>query len=189
MFDTGRTILRPYKESDVKLLLDLWNDAESQGAIFIFAYPGPVREEFAKEMVEKMTKNSSFFALAFDKETDAFVGQVSLMTMSARNRGGNLGIALTKEWRGKGIGTEIVQWMTAYGFKELGLHRVSLGLVESNVRALAVYKKIGYKIEGRAREACWLNGKWENLVDMSILEQEWDMETGSIREEFQGREK
>lgn len=142
MFDTGRTILRAYKDDDLASVLDLWNDAETQPVTFPNDQTVPRQEKFIKDCIEILSKNNSFFAIVEDKETNKFIGEISISGAGARNRDGALGIALGKEWRGKGIGTEITRWIVAYAFKDMGLHRVTLTVVEGNENAIAVYQNM-----------------------------------------------
>ncbi|KAI0050428.1 acyl-CoA N-acyltransferase [Auriscalpium vulgare] len=181
MYDTGRTFLRAYKDSDAEFVLDLWNEPESQSLVFIRDLPVPRQEKFVKESIEAVTKKDAFFTIVQDKETGAAIGEVSISAPTPRNRDGGLGIMLAKEWRGKGLGVEIVQWIVQYGFKEMGLHRVWLVAVGGNDAALSVYKRVGFVEEGRLRDAIWCSGRWVDQVYMGILDREWDIETGHRR--------
>ena len=42
-----------------------------------------------------------------------------------------------------------------------------------NERAVRSYRKSGFDVEGRAREAIWRNGRFWDEISMSILETEW----------------
>ena len=70
------------------------------------------------------------------------IGSMSLRTGVPKNRDATLGIALGREFMGRGYGTEAMKWAVGYGFKELGLHRVQLTVNETNERAFAAYKKV-----------------------------------------------
>jgi RimJ/RimL family protein N-acetyltransferase len=56
---------------------------------------------------------------------------------------------------------------------ELGLHRVSVRVVAYNERAIQAYKKCGFRIEGREREAALVDGVWHDDVIMGVLESEY----------------
>jgi len=60
-----------------------------------------------------------------------------------------------------------------YAFKKLKLHRVGLDVYAYNPRAISVYKKLGFKSEGRGREYLFQNGRWHDEIWMSILDREW----------------
>ena len=53
--------------------------------------------------------------------------------------------------------------------KDFGLQRVELTVRENNVNAIALYKKVGFEIEGVQREAILVDGKHENLILMGLL--------------------
>ncbi|KAI0789765.1 acyl-CoA N-acyltransferase [Abortiporus biennis] len=88
------------------------------------------------------------------------------------NRDGEISLALKPEFKDQGYGTEVLAWDLVYAFKSLNLHRVSLRASE-NEPAMNLYKKSGFAEEGRLRKANWIDGKWANVVLMSILDEEW----------------
>ena len=49
------------------------------------------------------------------------------------------------------------------------MNRLWLSVLEYNLRAINLYKKIGFTQEGVSREAIFKNGKFENYVMMSLL--------------------
>jgi L-amino acid N-acyltransferase YncA len=55
----------------------------------------------------------------------------------------------------------------------VGLHRVSIRAFEWNKGAIRLYETLGFRHEGRGREAMWYEGKWWDDVGMGMLEGEW----------------
>jgi RimJ/RimL family protein N-acetyltransferase len=45
---------------------------------------------------------------------------------------------------------------------------------EENIRAVRSYEKAGFVLEGRQRQAVYKNGKYEDVLFMSVLRSEWD---------------
>lgn len=76
--------------------------------------------------------------------------------------------------RGKGVGTWSVRWMLRHAFADQGLHRVELSVLADNAAAIRLYEKCGFSLEGTRREACYKQGKWVDMLSMSILDREWD---------------
>jgi ribosomal protein S18 acetylase RimI-like enzyme len=74
---------------------------------------------------------------------------------------------------GRGYGTEATRMMLAHAFQNLGIHRVSLAVFAFNERAIRSYRKVGFTVEGRAREAIFRDGRFWDEISMSILEPEW----------------
>ena len=56
-----------------------------------------------------------------------------------------LGIAITAVMQNKGYGTEALKRSVEYGFNELGLTRIYLGVYANNPRAIHVYENCGFK--------------------------------------------
>jgi [ribosomal protein S5]-alanine N-acetyltransferase len=70
----------------------------------------------------------------------------------------------------KGYGTEVTKLILDYAFNVLRLQRVELCVLEYNTRAIACYKKCGFKIERTERTL--IEDRWETDVIMSILGKE-----------------
>ena len=51
-----------------------------------------------------------------------------------------------------------------------------LAVMSFNERAIACYKKVGFKEAGRLRDNYFLNGKYYDVVYMDILEDEFEGE-------------
>ena len=75
---------------------------------------------------------------------------------------------------GQGYGKEATKFILEHGFRHLKLHRIQLIVLDFNERALHLYQKLGFVEEGIQREARLVDGKWHDVVMMSILEQEFD---------------
>ena len=75
--------------------------------------------------------------------------------------------------RGKGYGKEAMNLLMAWAFEDAGAHRGWLDCKDYNDRALHVYESLGLQREGLLRETLFVDGKYENLVVLGILENEW----------------
>ena len=75
--------------------------------------------------------------------------------------------------RGKGYGKEALRLLMDWAFGEAGAHRAWLDCKDYNDRALHVYESVGLRREGLLRETILVDGKYENLVVLGILEDEW----------------
>ena len=82
--------------------------------------------------------------------------------------GGVLGIGLLPRFRGQGIGTNLIR-STLAATRTIGLHRVELTVRQNNTRAIELYKKVGFRVEGLQRDAVQIDGLYENIVCMALL--------------------
>lgn len=102
------------------------------------------------------------------------IGTISLEKLDFINRTGTLGIFIRdKDYRNKGYGTESINLVLDYGFNYLNLNNINLELMGFNERALACYKKCGFKEYGRRRKCRFVNGKYYDLIYMDIMSEEF----------------
>lgn len=78
------------------------------------------------------------------------------------------------EERAKGHGERATRLVLDHAFYDLNLHRVHLTVLASNVRALALYRRVGFREEGVLREAVYKAGAYHDLVTMAILRPEYE---------------
>ncbi|KAI1748183.1 acyl-CoA N-acyltransferase [Xylaria castorea] len=102
------------------------------------------------------------------------IGGVWISEAKPYQRRGLLGIRISAAYQNKGYGFEAVNWAMDWSFKWGGLHSLALGASLYNERAVAVYKKAGFKQEGISREAVYRDRKWLDTVQLAILEHEWE---------------
>jgi RimJ/RimL family protein N-acetyltransferase len=87
-----------------------------------------------------------------------------------------------KDYWSKGIGTEAARLIIGYGFEQLNLHRVNSTVLAFNERSIRLHRKLGFREEGRQREALFKNGTFHDLVGYGILRAEWSGRTSAQRE-------
>jgi diamine N-acetyltransferase len=76
-------------------------------------------------------------------------------------------------FRGKGVGEAATRRALEHAFLDLNLERVHLTVLANNHRAIALYKKVCFVEEGRLRQATFKNGRYVDLIQMSILRVEF----------------
>ena len=82
--------------------------------------------------------------------------------------GAVLGMGIIEGYRGKGIGIALMR-ATLDRAKKAGFTRVELTVREDNLRAKSLYEKVGFTAEGVKRRAALVDGKYYDLVLMSLL--------------------
>jgi len=99
------------------------------------------------------------------------VGHVALSVyMNPRTRhAGHFGIAVRDDWRGKGIGTALMEACLDLADNWLNLTRVDLRVYVDNAPAIALYEKFGFEIEGTHRRFALCNGEYVDAHVMARL--------------------
>lgn len=60
-----------------------------------------------------------------------------------------------------------------WAFKFANVHRVEIVTASYNARAVHLYQKLGFKLEGRKREVVYMNRKYYDSIEFGILENDW----------------
>lgn len=81
---------------------------------------------------------------------------------------GRLGIGVLVQFRGQGIGEALMRTAIEQARKK-GLTRIELTVREHNKNAIALYKKLGFQVEGLHRNAIRVDNQYENDISMALL--------------------
>ncbi len=117
------------------------------------------------------TEPAYWFAIEAD---DKVIGVCALMEFDQTARTCTLGIAIgERAYWGEGYGRDAVSTLVDYGFRHLNMHRIWLGVLASNKRAIRSYKSCGFREEVRRRRHIWVDGELRDEVMMGLLRAEW----------------
>jgi diamine N-acetyltransferase len=173
VFLSGKQVyLRPLEKDDLPLLQVWVNDPEVRG---LTADVLPVSMLDQERYLERIHTDSNrvWFVIVL-KENDQVIGECGLLRMYHFWRTTDLSMIIGDKiaW-GKGYGTEAMHLLLDYAFGYLNFHRVALGVVGSNERALRFYEKTGFRKEGVQRDGYYYNHIYQDFIMMSILEDEY----------------
>ena len=167
-----RVYLRPLEKEDLKYIQKWTNDSEIRR---LTGRVTPMSQTSAEEFFEKLNKDSTrvWFVVVL-KENDQVVGEAGLLRMFHAWRSTDMSIIIgEKDAWGKGYGTEAILLLLDYAFGCLNFHRVAIGVVEFNKKAMRFWETVGFKKEGIERDGYYYNHKYYDFVSMSILEDEY----------------
>jgi RimJ/RimL family protein N-acetyltransferase len=164
--------LRPQEKEDLPDIQKWANDPQIRP---LTGEVRPMSATGAEEWSERVRNDRDrvWFVVAL-KENDQLIGEAGLLRMFPDWRTTDLSLILgEKDAWGKGYGTEAILLLLDYAFGFLNFHRVSVGVVGFNERAIHFYKKVGFKQEGIQRDGYYYNHGYHDFIMMSILEDEF----------------
>jgi diamine N-acetyltransferase len=167
-----RLYLRPLEKADLALIRAWANDPEVRR---LTGEVKPMSEAAADEFYERVRTDSDrvWFTIVL-QEGDRPIGEAGLLRMFPAWRATDLSIIIgDKAAWGQGYGTESILLLLDYSFGYLNLHRVAIGVVGFNQRALAFYEKVGFQREGVQRDGYYHDHRYHDFIMMSILEDEF----------------
>ena len=126
--------------------LEMVNDIDNV-ARFIGERSEPLTEQQEIDYIkDKMDNNATMFSM-LEKGTNKFIGNIEFFNRVFEEA--EWGIVIKTSMQNKGYGTEALKRSVEYGFNELGLNRIYLGVYVNNPRAIHVYENCGFKEYGR----------------------------------------
>lgn len=128
-----------------------------------------------KTWLSKIIQGSDNYTTGIvDIGSNKLIGYAGIADISKPNNSGEYFILIgDKDYWSKGYGTEVTRHIIDYGFKTLKLHRIQLTVSVPNIGGIIAYERAVLKKEGVLREACFRDGKYHDIIVMSILEVEW----------------
>lgn len=171
--ETRRLVLRAIEPWDARFLADLINDPDVRSVLGAYDLVFPMSVDMEERWIESVSKTEEVHMTVTLKDSGSPLGIMSLKDINKRNGSAHLSIVLEKKGWNKGFGTEAITGVLSFLFDKKNLHRVWLRVAEYNKRAIACYKKCGFKVEGTLREDHYTGDAWRNSHVMSILDNDF----------------
>jgi RimJ/RimL family protein N-acetyltransferase len=167
-----RVALRPFGEESMRSLRRWYADPEVTR--LSRHRQQPVSEDEFDEVIARRVGRAEVLAFAIyervERDLERLVGSCTLATLDQENGSASFHIVIGEpDARGRGIGVAATQLAADFAFRELGLHRLSLRVFSFNTAAIRCYERVGFREEGRAREAIMRDGRRWDEIQMGLL--------------------
>jgi len=73
------------------------------------------------------------------------------------------------EFRGKGLAKEATKLWIEYGIYSLGLKKIYLNTLDTNIRNIKLNEELGFRVEGILRNECLIDGEYHDILKMGLL--------------------
>lgn len=160
--------LRPITIEDTDMVLK-WRNAPH--VVHNFIYRKPItREEHLSWLENKVETGNVIQFIICDKQTNQPLGSIYIQNIEEEHRKAEEGIFLGEtEGFGRGIGSEAAKLVVAFAFDTLGLHKLTARVLSFNKASIRMHEKAGYVQESYLHDELYLDGKFEDLVFLGIL--------------------
>ena len=154
--ETERLLLRaPHFTGDGNIVNQAIRDSFNELKAWLpFAQKIPAVEETEINLRNahiKFLKRESFRYLIFHKETNDFLGTVSLQGIDWSIPKCKIGYWINTKFSGNGYMTEAVKALTDFGLNQLRFKRIEIRCESTNLKSRAIPEKLGYALEGTLR--------------------------------------
>lgn len=167
--DGSAVVLRSTRVEDAPVQLEYLHVTAAQTE-FLVSYPEDIKLTVEDEelFIRRQLKDPDSIMIICEVD-GRHAGNCSLTVKDSRiktRHRGSIGIAIRKEFWNRGIGTLLMRELFALG-TNMGLHQLELQVFRDNVRAIALYSKMGFEIVGMLPDAfCLKDGTFRDEYTM-----------------------
>jgi RimJ/RimL family protein N-acetyltransferase len=164
---SSQIVLSPLMQSDSPTLFRWINDRD---LVQLSAPYKPISEaEHNRWFAEILHRpDTCIFAIRLRAE-NTLIGTCQLHSIDRIQGTAELQIRIGEpQARGRGYGTEAVQRLVEFGFRDLNLRRISLHVFTHNAAAKRVYEKVGFVREATVKNAAFIDGAYVDTVVMAV---------------------
>jgi len=101
------------------------------------------------------------------------MGVLELSGLDSKDRCGRLGFWLAPAAGGRGRMTRACELLAGWAFEQAGLNRLEIRTTVDNTRGKAVPERLGFRLEGVARQAKRLEGRYADVAVYAMLASQW----------------
>jgi [ribosomal protein S5]-alanine N-acetyltransferase len=172
---TARLLIRIARASDAEALADYF--CRNRAHLEPWDPPRPARffspefwiDRIGKDREEAAREQTLRFVLLAREDSDAIVGTCALTQISRGPvQSAQLGYGLDFTQVGKGLAHEALVAVIAHAFTELRLARLTANYMPTNDRSGRLLRRLGFVVEGYARDSVFINGAWRDHVLTSL---------------------
>ncbi|WP_437111149.1 GNAT family N-acetyltransferase [Streptomyces sp. enrichment culture] len=166
--------LRARHSEDIPVFqAELYNDVVTRTRVDSRPWvPVPQGTEKTPNAAGAQVESATPFSVV-ELETGELAGEAGLWGIDTHNRLARLGISLRPAFRGRGLATDVVRVLCAYGFAVRGLRRLQIETLADNAPMIATARRAGFTLEGTLRSSAWVYGGFADEVILGLLAEEW----------------
>ena len=170
---TERLILRPFEINDAEAMFRNWAN-DSEVTKYLTWTPHKTIDEtisLLKAWAQKY-KSPEHMAWAIClKENNEPVGSIDLTDLGIMKKEREIGYCIGRSFWHKGIMTEALRAVAAYGLNQAGLKRITGRHIEENKASGAVMEKVGFQFIGKSKDTLEKNNTTIILCHYELMKE------------------
>jgi ribosomal-protein-serine acetyltransferase len=171
--DTERLLLRPSRRGDLAQLHEAIQ-ATLPELVRWLPWARPTHDkrdsrQYLRHARSTWTRRAAFEYVLEARDTKQLVGMASVHRIDWYRRCAGLGYWIRKEMWGQGFATEAGAALVERSLLVWELHRIEAHIATDNIASQRVIEKLGFQREGIARQIEFVNGRYLDHVQYSLL--------------------
>ena len=159
-------VIRPIAIADIEQFRDVTDVVMRERAYLAFVEGFPIDE--AAAFVARNVRLGNPQLVADDAGRIVGWCDIRRETIPVYAHVGHLGMGLLPEYHGRGVGERLIR-ASIDAARAAGLERIELTVYARNVRAAALYRKVGFAHEGTRVRGKKLDGEYDDVHMMGML--------------------
>ncbi|SLM63921.1 MULTISPECIES: spermidine N1-acetyltransferase [Dickeya] len=161
-----RVRLRPLERDDLRFVHQLDNNASVMRYWFEEPYEAFVE---LRDLYDKHIHDQSERRFIIE-HSGTRVGLVELVEINHIHRRAEFQIIIDPAHQGHGYASAATLLAMDYGFSVLNLYKLYLIVDKENKKAIHIYSKLGFEIEGELIHEFFINGEYRNTIRMCLFQ-------------------
>lgn len=161
--------IRALEETD----LDFVHHLNNEYSIMSYWFEEPYQSLSELQSLYKkhlLDESERIFIIENDSER---IGVVELVEIDFIHSNCEIQIIVDEGYGGKGYASQAFKMAIDYAFLVLNLHKIYLFVDVTNEKAVHIYQKQNFKIEGTLQEHFYTRGKYNDCHVMGLLKDDW----------------
>jgi RimJ/RimL family protein N-acetyltransferase len=185
-FEPAHYIVRPMDQGDLDTVSD-WLQHVDDFSLFDRTLTLPpskeaIRESWKSDLAAARFPAAYWFVLEGPDRTAVGIG--GLQAVNYLHGDAVLPVLIARSARGRGLGLRVAAILLDVAFDRLRLRRVTTYFRSDNARTQEIVTRLGFREEGRLRQAWMVDGRYMDCIIVGILREEWQSSRAQLDEEL-----
>lgn len=142
-------------------------DSVAHEKIYLELISAPAKEDVFEFQRKLITQKAPVFYAVEGEQVVGWIDIVPLANPRMSHRG-TLGMGLKMGYRGKGLGSQLMEKALSYA-RSIGLEKIELRVYSTNLQAIELYKKFGFKQVGVIHKYRKFEGQYFDAILMEVF--------------------
>lgn len=163
----GEYVLLRVPEMDDADIITAWENDSEVTKYLLSSYP--VSKMAVERNIHELKQHKDKLVFIIGTEDNIPIGISSLTEIDWINGTAKIDVVIyAKSCWGRGYGYDALKTLTGFCLRHANLHTLYANILDGNDRAIRCFQKCGYAVEGTLHHRIFKEGKYLNIVSMSI---------------------
>ncbi len=156
---------------DIPILIRNFQKVANEG---IYVWTEKVSKEQRRGIENRLDDHRTLMIVAefAEQGKKKIIGNLTLATLGKSKKSfhvRNLSMSVIDGYRECGAGNAMMEYAIDWARKAIGVEKISLSVFSTNKRAIRLYEKFGFRIEGVLKKAFVIKGKYVDEIEMGLF--------------------